>query len=88
MEALEHPHRHRSGDAGPVRQQEALGAHRDGPGAWRSAGGRGEAQPADGQHGAVRALADGAVQHELRQATSATASLPVVEVVRTTGAVR
>lgn len=34
------------------------------------------------------ALADGIVQHELRQATSATAPLPVAEVRRTTGAVR
>lgn len=34
------------------------------------------------------ALADGEVQRELQQATSATVSLPVVEVVQTTGAVR
>lgn len=37
---------------------------------------------------ALVALADGVAHHELGQATSATVSLPVVEVVQTTGAVR
>lgn len=37
---------------------------------------------------ALVALADGVAQHELRQAASATVSLPVAELVQTTGAVR